>query len=348
MQEFLSQSLNRKNIIRGFLFFVLCTLIGLYVSFLWGGTKNFGSALSSIRGKFLVIAMLCMLSDWACGAARFYIFVRKMAPQVTFFDSIRATLATLCVGGITPFQTGGVGYIYIFNRSGVPLSGCMTLGIISFIGTLMFLICSAGYAVWKSPSFLPKGFAIFGQYSLVMFALVLLFLFVMVIKPGVLLFPLTKIRLMNHRGFRFPTKVLNRLALSLEKLIGEHKAFTHMFITHHKGVFALSLLLSGGIYMSRFVGGYVVVQVLGGNTPFWDVIAAQAILHFTTLFAPSPGASGIAEFFTVVLMEDLIKPDVVALYALMTRFFTTYFAVAIGGTVLVPQLAKDLKQGKEK
>ncbi len=348
MHEFLSQSLNRKNIIRGFLFFILCTLIGLYVSFLLGDTKNIGSILSSIRGRFLFIALLCMLSDWLCGATRFYIFVRKMSPQVTFFDSIRATLATLCVGGITPFQIGGVGYIYIFNRSGVPLSGCMTLGIISFIGTLMFLICSAGYAVWQTPHFLPKGFAIIGQYSLVMFALVLLFLFVMVIKPGVLLFPLTRIRLMNRRGSCFPAKVLNRLALSLEKLIGEHKAFTNMFIANHKGVFVLSLILSGGIYINRFVGGYIIVQVLGGNALFWDVIAAQAILHFSTLFAPSPGASGIAEFLTVVLMKNLIKPDAVGLYALLTRFFTTYFAVAIGGTVLVSQLAKDLKQGKVK
>ena len=348
MHEFLSQSLNRKNIIRGFLFFVLCTLVGLYVSFLWGDTKNIGTVLSSIRGKFLFIALLCMLSDWLCGATRFYIFVRKMSPQVTFFDCVRASLATLCVGGITPFQTGGVGYVYILNRSGVPLSGCMTLGIISFMGTLLFLICSAGYAVWQTPDFLPKGFAIFGQYSLVMFALVLLFLFVMVIKPGVVSLPLTKIRRMNNGRFRFHTKVFNRLVQSLEKLIGEHKAFTRMFIANHKGVFVLSLILSGGIYMSRFVGGYVIVQVLGGNAPFWDVIAAQAILHFSTLFAPSPGASGIAEFFTVVLMEDLIKPDLVAVYALLTRFFTTYFAVAIGGTVLVPQLAKDFKRGKDK
>jgi uncharacterized membrane protein YbhN (UPF0104 family) len=60
------------------------------------------------------------------------------------------------------------------------------------------------------------------------------------------------------------------------------------------------------------------------------------------------GASGIAEFLTVVLMKNLIKPDAVGLYALLTRFFTTYFAVAIGGTVLVSQLAKDLKQGKVK
>ncbi len=348
MQEFLSQSLNRKNIIRGFLFFTLCTLIGLYVSFLWADTKNIGSALTSIRGKFLLIALLCMLSDWLCGATRFYIFVHKMSPQVTFFDSIRATLATLCVGGITPFQIGGVGYIYIFNRSGVPLSGCMTLGIISFIGTLMFLIFSAGYAVWQAPHILPKGFAIFGQYSLAMFAIVLLFLFAMVINPRVLLLPLTRIRLMNRRGFRFPAKVLNRLALSLEKVVWEHKAFTHMFIANHKGVFVLSLILSGGIYMSRFVGGYVIVQVLGGNALFWDVVAAQAILHFSTLFAPSPGASGIAEFLTVVLMKNLINSHVVGLYALLTRFFTTYFAVAIGGTVLVSQLTKDLKQGEVK
>ena len=334
MHEFLSESLNRKNIIPGFLFFTLCTVVGLYISFLWSDTKNIDSSLSSMRGKFFLLALLCMVSDWLCGTTRFYIFVRKMSPRVTFLDSIRANLATLCAGGITPFQTGGVGHIYIFNRAGVPLSGCMTTGVICFIGTLLFLMLSAGYVVWQAPDFLPRGITFISRYSLLMFILVLSFLFLMVIKPGVLLFPLARIRLPDRRGFHLAAKVLNRLTYALDNLIREHKAFTRMFIANHKGVFVLSLMLSGGIYMSRFVGGYIIVRALGGNAPFWDVIAAQAILHFVTLFAPSPGASGIAEFLTVVLMENLINSQAAVPYALLTRCFTTYFAVGIGGTIL--------------
>jgi len=342
MQEFLSRSLNPKNITRGFLFFALCTAVGLCISFLWSGTENIGVVLRSMRGRFLCLAALCMLSDWLCGAARFHIFSRKMLPRLGFLDSLRANLATICVGGITPFQTGGVGHIYIYNRVGVPVGGCVTTGIISFIGTLMFLFLSAAYVAWQAPAFLPKGVALLSRYSLLMFALVLSFFLLMAFRPGVFLIPLTRIRFPDGPGFHFATKILNRLVITLDKLIAEHATFARMFITDHKGVCILSFVLTAGIYMSRFIGGYVIVRALGGNAPFWDVMAVQSILHFVTLFAPSPGASGIAEFLTVVLMKNLLSDNLLGLYSLLTRFFTTYCAVVVGGSVLVSQLAKDL------
>ena len=346
MEEFFSRSLNRKNFVRGTLFFILCTVVGLYVSFLWSGTANIGFVLRSIRGKFLFFGILCMFADWLSGSARFYIFARKMSPRVTFLDSIRANLATICVGGITPFQTGGVGHIYIFNRVGVPVSGGMTTGILTFIGTLIFLILSTGYAVWQAPDFLPRGIKFVTQYSLLMFVVVLsLFLF-MVIKPEAILFPLIRIQLPRRRGFRLAAKVLDRLVLTLEKLILEHKAFTRMFIREHKMVCALNFVFSAGIYVSRFVGGYVVVRALGGDALFWHVIAAQVILTFVTLFAPSPGASGIAEFLIAVLMKPLLAPEAIGLYALILRFFTTYCGIGVGGVVLVSQLTQDLRGGE--
>ena len=96
--------------------------------------------------------------------------------------------------------------------------------------------------------------------------------------------------------------------------------------------------------MSRFVGGYVIVRALGGDAPFWHVIAVQVIISFVTLFAPSPGASGISEFLIAILMKPLLASGAIGLYALITRFFTTYCAVAVGGIVLMSQLTKDLRR----
>ncbi len=342
MQAFLNRSLNRRNVVRGFLFFLFCTVVGLYISFLWSGTQDIGLVLRSMRGKFLLLAVLCMFSDWLCGAARFHIFVRKMAPGLTFLDSLRANLATLCAGGITPFQTGGFGHMYIYNRVGVPLSGCITTGIISFIGTLVFLLLFAGYIIWQSPNFLPKGITFISRYSLLMFVIFLSFFLLMAFRPGIFLRPLTRLRLPKRRGLHAISKLLDRLISNLDRLITEHKAFTQMFISNHKGICILNFVLTAGIYTSRFVGGYLVARALNGEVLFEDVVAAQAILHFVILFAPSPGASGIAEFLTVALMRNLISSNSLGLFSLLTRFFTSYCAVAIGGVVLLSQLAKDL------
>ena len=109
MKEFFSKSLNPKNFARGILFFILCTVIGLYLSFLRSDTENIGVVLRSMEEKFLLLAVLCMFCDWLSGGARLYVFVRKMSPHVTFLHGLRANLATLCVGGITPFSNWRAG-----------------------------------------------------------------------------------------------------------------------------------------------------------------------------------------------------------------------------------------------
>lgn len=342
MQEFLSRSLSRKNFTRGFVFFGLCTVVGLCASFLWSGTQDIGTHILSMRVEFILLAALCMLVDWLCGGTRIHLFCREMTTGLSFLDSIRANLATICVGGITPFQTGGVGHIYIYSRVGVPVAGCITAGIISFTGTLIFLFLSATYVAWQAPDFVPKGITLFIRYALLMFALFLSFFLLMAVKPKVFLIPLTLIRFPDRRGFHFATTVLNRLVTTLDKLITEHATYTRMFITDHKLVCVASFLCTAGIYASRFTGGYVIVRALGGDVPFWHVIAIQSILHFVTLFAPSPGASGVAEFLTVICMQNLLVGHTGGLYSLLTRFFTTYCGVVVGGIVLVSQLAKDL------
>ena len=242
----------------------------------------------------------------------------------------------------------GLGHLYIFNRAGVPFSGIVTTGVISFIGTLTFLILSTGVVVQRAPDFLPKAITLVSQYSLLMFALTLGVFLLLLVKPETVLLPLTRIQLPERRGFRLAAKILDRLILTLENAIAEHKAFTRMFVTKHKLICLMSFVFTMGIYTSRFVGGYVIVRALGGDAPFWHVIAVQVIISFVTLFAPSPGASGISEFLIAILMKPLLASGAIGLYALITRFFTTYCAVAVGGIVLMTQLTKDLRHREMK
>ena len=343
MPEDLGRSLSRKNLIRGVLFFTLCTLGGLCLIFLWSGVQDIGEVLRTMQVETLLLACLCMFADWLCGSLRFHIFVSKMAPKVRFADSLRANLATLCVSGVTPFQTGGIGHLYIFTRTGVPLSAAMTTGIICFLCTLSILMLSAGYVLWLNPPFLPRGITLVSRYSLLVFALVFTGFLLLLLKPQIIQAPLKGLGAFLGTRFPYIGTLFERITVRLEALITEHQAFTRMFISHHKGTCLLSLLLTIGFFACRFVGGYVVVKALGGGATLWEMCAAGMILNFVTLFAPSPGASGIAEITSVLLMRNLIRPELVGLWTLLTRFFTIYCAVGIGGVVLGSQLTKDLK-----
>ncbi len=343
MQEFL----NRENVVRGTLLFIVCTFAGLFLSFLWSGSQDIKQVFREMQIEMLLGACLCMFADWLFGALRFHVFIRKVTPTIRFRDSLRANLATLCVSAITPFQTGGVGHLYIYARAGVPLSGAITSGIICFLSTLVSLILCAGAIIWLDPPFLPKGATWVSLFSFFMFGLVFVSFLLLLFKPE-LVFRFFH-WLCNAAQLRF-TRIapfLERVTLKVEQLTNEHKTFATMFLRDHKWTCALSLLLTCGFLGARIVGSYIVAQALNGDTTLWELCVIGLVLNFVVLFAPSPGASGVAEVVTVGLMENLISKELIPLFVLLTRFFSIYCAVVVGGIIIGARVTKDFRIKKK-
>lgn len=346
MQKSLGAPISRETAVRGTLLFLLCTFAGLFLSFLWGGTQDIKQVFNEMQGQLLLGACLCMFMDWLFGALRFHIFIRKLTPGIRFRDSIRANLATLCISCITPFQTGGVGHLYIYARAGVPLSGAITSGIICFLATITTLIFFAGGIAWLNPSFLPRQTVWVSLFSFLMFGLVFVGFLLMLFKPLIIFRFFHWICRVLQRRFTRLAPTVERAVLKVEALVAEHKTFATLFIRHHKGTCALSILLTCGFFGARIVGSYVVVKALNGETTLWELSIIGLLINFVVLFAPSPGASGVAEVVTAGLMESLIRKELISLYVLLTRFFTIYCAVVVGGMIISLQLAKDIRNEK--
>ena len=343
MQEFL----NRENVVRGTLLFIVCTFAGLLISFLWSGSQDIKQVFREMRIEMLLGACLCMYVDWFFGALRFHIFIRKVTPTIRFRDSLRANLGTLCISAITPFQTGGVGHLYIYARAGVPLSGAITSGIICFLSTLISLILCAGGIIWLNPPFLPRGATWVSLFSFLMFGLVFGLFLVLIFKPEIIFRLFHWLCNVAQRRFTGFAPILERAVSSVEKLITEHKTFTTMFLREHKLTCALSVPLTCGFLGARIVGSYIVVQALNGDATLWELCVIGLVLNFVVLFAPSPGASGVAEVVTAALMENLISKELIPLFVLLTRFFSIYCAVAVGGSIIGLRVAKDFRRQKE-
>jgi uncharacterized membrane protein YbhN (UPF0104 family) len=240
MQEFLS----RENVARGTLFFLLCTFAGLFLSFLWGDTQNIKQVFREIQVELLLGACLCMFADWVFGALRFHIFVQKLKPDIRFWDSLRANLATLCVSCITPFQTGGVGHLYIYARAGVPLSGSITSSIICFLSTLTTLFFFAVGIAWLDPPFLPKRATWVSLFSCLMFGLVFIGFLLLLFKPELVFRFFHWLCNVAQRRFTRLTPILDRATLKVEELVVEHKSFAVMFLRSHKWTCAFSSTLN--------------------------------------------------------------------------------------------------------
>ncbi|MXZ00610.1 flippase-like domain-containing protein, partial [Candidatus Poribacteria bacterium] len=251
------------------------------------------------------------------------------------------------VSAITPFQTGGVGHLYIYARAGVPLSGAITSGIICFLSTLTTLILCAGGIVWLDPPFLPKEATWVSLFSFLMFGLVFGAFLLLLFKPEIVFRFFHYLCAAVQRRFTRLAPILERATSRVEQLTTEHKSFTTMFLRQHKLTCILSIPLTCGFLGARIVGSYIVVQALNGDATLWELCIIGLVLNFVVLFAPSPGASGVAEVVTAALMEHLISKELIPLFVLLTRFFSIYCAVVVGGIVIGLQIAKDFRHQKK-
>ncbi len=346
--------LSRENMIRGVILFTIFTLAGLFLSFIWSGTQDIksgaeelGRVFQEMRYEYLLIVCVFTFLDWLCAGLRFHVFIRVVSPTMKFRDSFRAILSTICVSAITPFQTGGVGHLYIYSRAGAPLSGAITAGIAAFLSTLVVLIVAAGGILWIDPSSIPKETTWISFFSFLIFSIVFLVFVLLLLKPDLILRIFQW--LCDHVGKSFPSisSFLERAKLKVEQLSNEHKSFAITLLREHKWRCVLSLLLTCGFFAARIIGGYFVIKAFGEEVSLWNLCVVEMLYNFVVLFAPTPGASGFAELAKDRLMTNLIAAKYITPFVLLTRFFAIYIAVVLGGIVISMQIAKDIRHNKK-
>jgi uncharacterized membrane protein YbhN (UPF0104 family) len=94
------------------------------------------------------------------------------------------------------------------------------------------------------------------------------------------------------------------------------------------------------LFFNKYIIGYVVAIALTPGTDFKIFIGLQIIQYFLIYFAPTPGASGLAEISTTWLMQTIMAANVLVFFAVIYRFLTTFIGAIIGGVVLILDLRK--------
>ncbi|MDE0481977.1 MAG: lysylphosphatidylglycerol synthase transmembrane domain-containing protein [Candidatus Poribacteria bacterium] len=349
--------MSRENMIRGVILFTLFTLVGLLIIFLGfdtqksieNKTEDLIQVFLGLRFEFLLGACVCMFLDWLCGGLRFHIFIRIVAPTIKFRDSCRAILATTCVSAITPFQTGGVGHLYIYARSGAPLSGAITAGIAAFLSTLTILFLSASGILLLDPEWIPKGTTWISLFSFLIFGLVFITFLLLLFKPEIVSRIFYWLSDRVGKWFKPIAPYLERAKLKVEQITTEHRTFARDLLQNHKWTYLFSLVLTCGFFAARIVAAYFVIRAFNVNehASLWDLCIVELLYNFVVLFMPTPGASGFAEGTKSVLMKSLISAKFITPFVLLNRFFSVYCGVIAGGIVIALQLTKDFKKSKK-
>ncbi|MGB9595808.1 MAG: lysylphosphatidylglycerol synthase transmembrane domain-containing protein [Candidatus Poribacteria bacterium] len=334
------------NIRLGLTIFLAISIVSAIIIIFLDINKNTWSALRQIKPEYGLIAGLLMITQWLINALRFQILVNSFEEKISFWTSFQAFMANIFMSAMTPSQTGGGPLqVYIINRAGIPLAkaiaGCL-------IGAVLTVVC----LVFSSASILLFRHDIrlgFGHHMGAVITVVFIVFFLITI---LFLLSIFKIRLIKRifgkitLRFSHSTKSKRKYS-STKKLIrglDQYSSCMRIFAKAKKYRILLSGLLTLCCICANSAIAPVLLKGLSIGQDAMQVFLIQFIIFFIVYFSPTPGGSGLAEFSNYWIMASVnVEQNLLGVYTLIWRFFTSFLGVGIGGLIVLSLLKKRKK-----
>jgi uncharacterized protein (TIRG00374 family) len=332
---------------QGLRLFVAFTVIGLTVVLYRTSFRGSVDSLSGFAWRFLLLALGLVLLDWLLAGLRIFVFASRLQPGISFLGCVRAGLANIFMGGVTPSQTGGgPGQIYVLYKEGMPVFDAMVVSFLGgFLGTVLFLpLCSILFILFFEPVSVDLRLVYLLRVSFAVF------LFFIALAVAGLVNPVFVKR--AARGFAGLIPPLDRwldrrgYLEGADQLVDRYHTMMKFFIGRGKSAFLTGFILSAAIYINKFTIAYVVIRGLGIEASWLEVIYTQLVLIMVFYFAPSPGAAGLAEVGAAEVMKGVVPIACMGAYVLLWRLFTLLIGLAAGAVVMVRCLYRERKETK--
>ena len=246
------------------------------------------------------------------------------------------------MGAITPSQTGGGPmHLYMLYRNGVKLTHGIAISVINFISTIIIFVIFTGAAFWilreteiNSTLFtlIKSGFSIFTT----------LFTFIIVglVAPQFIARVLTRIdKILSKIAKKYQVKI-NKFINKVKSSLLEYNQSIKVLLLKNPSLFPYSLFITAVMYFNKYLIAYTLLLGLGYSGNFMEIIAVQAITFFLLYYAPTPGASGIAEFSIALLMGPFIPVAGIASFTILHRTFLLILPAIAGAFVVFPELKR--------
>jgi uncharacterized protein (TIRG00374 family) len=346
----MARLLTPKLLLRGFEFFLVASLLGYGLTLLYGHDASASLAkFAQLEWPWLLVGVTLASMDWLGGGARLWVLARHVVPNPSLKGCILAGGMGAWAGYVTPLQSGsGPMTIYTLRRYGIPLPVAVASTFVSFIATVVFFGVAGPLAILfgAGRSLGTKGNVLgLSLYDLFLGSLGIVGV-IGVVMLVIVLFPHFAGGLI-HRVAEAVGRRSRRVADRLEKLrVGiEETAASVVAFKSPGGLMALvwGTLLSGPSHANKLLAGYVALRVLGIHANFVDVLLVQTLVMFLLYFAPTPGASGIAELLTAAVMSVYVPRELTPIYTLVWRFIQSYCTIGFGFLVFSGWVRRGLR-----
>lgn len=300
----------------------------------------------SISPSILLYVAILLFFYFLFDGLRFFYVLKTMQISIDFKYIYKLSLINTFLSNITPFATGGAFcQIYFLNKKGISLGDATAISTIRSVLPIIFFFLATPIILIVDKNlfkiFPSEGNLIYVSLTIVLYLLAA--------------YGFNKI-LKNNKIIK---KIVYRLLylLSNKKLLTNNKVKKlrrHFFVEIDRFTIDIRMFLNGKkIYVflsiafmllylfTLFTFPIILTIGLSSNISMLEIIDTQIILTFVTYFAPTPGATGVAEGgFTLIFSKFVSKADIVSL-TFWWRFFTMYLGMLIGMIIFYLEIAKN-------
>lgn len=270
----------------------------------------------------LAWAAALMLALWACDAWRYVYLARGLGVELDLRGGLALMFVFHTASLLTPGSAGGQpAMVWWLLRRGVSADRAVALAVLKPLLALGVVAMGAGLALGLAP--LPPTGLVALAWPGVAF-----FLLVAALVAAILAWPATTARwlarpLRGVRGGRL-AEVVERSARTVGSVRDRGPAFILANLALTALWYALGLALLG-----------LVVIAASGERPSAGLVAHLAIFRALALFAPTPGAAGVAEGGIYWLFSPAHALTIMACY----RVFFSYIEILVGLVLVARGLA---------
>jgi uncharacterized protein (TIRG00374 family) len=342
--------LSPRLLLRGFEIFLLISLVGYGAVLIYGNNlPAFLESLKGVRWGWLLVGLGLASMDWIGGGLRLWVVARHIHPDPPLKGMILAGGMSAWAAYLTPLQSGaGPMMMYTMRRYGVSLPVAVTSTLMTFIATVIFFAIAGPLAVvvGAGKSLGDKGDVLgLSLYDLFLGSLGI-FGVLGVLLVFVVFFPRLVRDLIHWVAIKFGgknPKVVGRME-KLRQGLDEAQRSVVAFNTP-KGWLAIfwATLISAPSHANKLLAGYVALRAVGIEANFVDILLVQTLITFLLYFAPTPGASGVAEVLSTLVMSVYVPKGVLPLYTLIWRLILSYYTIAFGFLVFSHWVRKGIK-----
>ena len=263
-----------------------------------------------------------------------------MGSRITFAYIIKLVFINIFISNVTPLATGGgVVQVYFMQHKGMPIGEATAATSIRTMLAALILFTLTPLIIWAKPDlfhvFMHKNllYAITGFSCLYLIIFSIILFRIRVVKFWLFkgLYLLHSLRLISKARFRsFFLRFSDELNL-----------FAAGFKRYFKGRpiwVALSVAFTALFLLLLFSFSVVLIKAFGYRIPVLTILVFQVVVTFFMYFAPTPGASGVAEAGYGLLFAQLIQKQDITMLTLSWRFLTIYVGVVIGIVVFYREI----------